>query len=182
MLAILNESLRQHPRKQQPYGHHKNDPRRTRHARHCWRSKDRFISDILPWTPSYIRAKTGQLARTYNHSSWPIQDIALKTSRERWKIETGGERGSGMMTMILSSLILYFYRHPSVIERYSITSFLSLDDGLLKPKRYNVDFLSYDIRHFGLPCFFNFLHIDRFFSITYFHSYIHIIPSIPTPQ
>ena len=30
----------------------------------------------------------------YN-SSVPIQDIALKTSREQWKMEMGGERGSG---------------------------------------------------------------------------------------
>ena len=30
----------------------------------------------------------------YN-SSVPIQEIALKTSREQWTIETGGERGSG---------------------------------------------------------------------------------------
>ena len=25
----------------------------------------------------------------------PIQDVTWKTSRERWTIETGGERGSG---------------------------------------------------------------------------------------
>ena len=35
-----------------------------------------------------------QLEPIYN-SSVPIQNIALKTSRERWTIETGGERGSG---------------------------------------------------------------------------------------
>ena len=29
------------------------------------------------------------------NSSVPIQDIAWKTSRERWMIEMGGERGSG---------------------------------------------------------------------------------------
>ena len=28
-------------------------------------------------------------------SSVPIQDVAWKTSRERWTIETGSERGSG---------------------------------------------------------------------------------------
>ena len=33
-----------------------------------------------------------QLEPIYN-SSVPIQDIAWKTSRERWTIETGGERG-----------------------------------------------------------------------------------------
>ena len=35
-----------------------------------------------------------QLEPIYN-SSVAIQDIALKTSREQWMIETGGERGSG---------------------------------------------------------------------------------------
>ena len=35
-----------------------------------------------------------QLEPIYN-SSVPIQDVALKTSRERWTTETGGERGSG---------------------------------------------------------------------------------------
>ena len=35
-----------------------------------------------------------QLEPMYNISV-SIQDIALKTSREQWTIETGGERGSG---------------------------------------------------------------------------------------
>ena len=35
-----------------------------------------------------------QLEPIYN-SSLPIQDVAWKTSRERWTIETGGERGPG---------------------------------------------------------------------------------------
>ena len=34
-----------------------------------------------------------QLEHIYS-SSVPIQDIALKTSREQWTIETGGKRGS----------------------------------------------------------------------------------------
>ena len=39
--------------------------RRTRHAGHCWRSKDELISDVLLWTPTYGRAKAGRPARTY---------------------------------------------------------------------------------------------------------------------
>ena len=35
-----------------------------------------------------------QIEPIYN-SSVLIQDVALKTSRGRWTIETGGERGSG---------------------------------------------------------------------------------------
>ena len=30
-----------------------------------------------------------------HNSSVPIQNVAWKNSRERWTIETGGERGSG---------------------------------------------------------------------------------------
>ena len=39
--------------------------RRTRHAGHCWRSRDELISDILPWTPSRVQVKAGWPARTY---------------------------------------------------------------------------------------------------------------------
>ena len=39
--------------------------RRTRHAGHCWRSKDELESDILLWTPAYGQSKIGRPARTY---------------------------------------------------------------------------------------------------------------------
>ena len=39
--------------------------RRTRHAGHCWRSKDELISDVLLWTPTYGQSKAGRPARTY---------------------------------------------------------------------------------------------------------------------
>ena len=67
--VILNESWRQHPTKQQLYGHL--PPiittitiRRTRHAEHCWRSRDELLSDVLLSTPSHGRAKAGWPART----------------------------------------------------------------------------------------------------------------------
>ena len=68
--AILNKSWRQHPTKQQLYGHlppitKTIKVRRTRHAEHCWRSKDELISDVLLWTPSHGRAKAGRPTRTY---------------------------------------------------------------------------------------------------------------------
>ena len=54
--AILNKSWRQHPTKHQLYGHRPTivktiKVRRTRHAGHCWRSRDELISDVLLWTP-----------------------------------------------------------------------------------------------------------------------------------
>ena len=42
-----------------PASHHENYPIRTRHAGHCWRSKDELISDVLLWTSTYGRAKAG---------------------------------------------------------------------------------------------------------------------------
>ena len=68
--AILNKSWRQHPTKQQLYGHlppitKTIKVRWTRHAEHCWRSRDELISDVLLWTPSHGRAKAGRPAQTY---------------------------------------------------------------------------------------------------------------------
>ena len=68
--AILNKSWRQHPTKKQLYSHLQPimktiQVRRTRHARHYWRSRDELISDALLWTPSHGRAKAGRPARTY---------------------------------------------------------------------------------------------------------------------
>ena len=48
--AILNKSWRQHPKKHQLYGHLPTKTikvRRTRHAGHCWRSRDELIGDFL---------------------------------------------------------------------------------------------------------------------------------------
>ena len=100
--AILNRSWRQHPTKQPLYSHllpitKTIQVRRTRHVGHCWRSKDVLISDRLLWTPLHGRAKAGRLAWT----SVPIQDVALKTYRERWTVETGGERGSGRSVLVV---------------------------------------------------------------------------------
>ena len=66
--SILNKSWRQHLTRHQLYGHlppitKTIQVRRTRHAGHCWRSKDELISDVLLWTPAHGQAKA---ARTYN--------------------------------------------------------------------------------------------------------------------
>ena len=68
--AVLNKSWRQHPTRHQLYGHFPSitktiQVRRTRHAGHCWRSKDELISDVLLWTPTYGCAKAGRPTRTY---------------------------------------------------------------------------------------------------------------------
>ena len=68
--AILNKSWRQHPTKPQLYSHlppisKTIKLRRTRHAGHCWRSRDELISDVLRWTLTYGHTKAGWPARTY---------------------------------------------------------------------------------------------------------------------
>ena len=68
--AILNKSWRQHPTKQQLYGHlppvtKTIKIRRTRHAGHCWRSRDELVSDVLLWILSKRRTKAERPARTY---------------------------------------------------------------------------------------------------------------------
>ena len=75
---ILDKSWRQQPTKHQLYGHLSPitktiQVRRTRHAGHCWRSRNDLISDVLLWTPSYGRAKAGRPARTY------IQQLCVDT-------------------------------------------------------------------------------------------------------
>ena len=97
--AILNKSWQQHPTRHQLYGYlppitKTIQVRRTRHAGHCWRSRDELISDVLLWTPIYGREKQDdQLKHTYS-SHVRIRDIALKTCQRRWTIGRSGERGS----------------------------------------------------------------------------------------
>ena len=67
---ILNKSWRQHTTKQQLYGHLPSITktikiRQTRHAGHCWRSRDELISDVLLWSPSHGLAEAGRPAWTY---------------------------------------------------------------------------------------------------------------------
>ena len=104
--AILNKSWWQHPTRHQLYGHWPPimktiQVRRTRHARHCWRSGDELISDVLLWTPTYGRAKAGWPARTY------IQQLCKDTGcspedlpeamndREKWRERVRDIRASG---------------------------------------------------------------------------------------
>ena len=68
--AILNKTLKQYPTKQRLFGHlapisKTIQVRQTRHARHCWKSKDKVISDVLLWTPTHGHANVGQPAKTY---------------------------------------------------------------------------------------------------------------------
>ena len=94
--ARLNRSWRQHLTKQQLYGHQPSitktiQIRRTRHAGHCWRSRDEFICDVLLWTPSHGRVKAGRPAQTYiqqlcEDTGCSPEDLPeAMNDRERWR-------------------------------------------------------------------------------------------------
>ena len=104
--AILNKSWLQHPTKHQLYSHlppitKTIQVRQTRHAGHCWRSRDELISDVLLWTPTYGRAKAGQPARTYIQQL--CEDMGCRpedlpeamNDREKWRERVRDIRASG---------------------------------------------------------------------------------------
>ena len=104
--AILNKSRRQHPTRHQLYSHlppitKTIQVRRTRHAGHCWGSKDELISDVLLWTPTYGRAKAGRPARTYiqqlceDTSCSPEDPPEAMNDREKWRERVRDIRASG---------------------------------------------------------------------------------------
>ena len=105
LLTILNRSRRQHPTKHQLCGHLPSitktiQIRRTRHAGHCWRSRDELISDVLIGTPHMAEQKQGdQLEPTYS-SSVRIRGVALRTCQKLWTIGRSGERGSGISVLM----------------------------------------------------------------------------------
>ena len=72
--------------------------RRTRHAGHCWRSKDGLIRDIL-LRHMAKQKHDDQLEHTYS-SYVRIRDVALKTCQRRWIIWRSGERRSGISVLV----------------------------------------------------------------------------------
>ena len=75
--------------------------RRTRHAGHCWRSRDKLISGVLLWTPTYGRAKAGQPARTYiqqlcEDTGCSPEDLPeVMNDREKWPERVRDTHASG---------------------------------------------------------------------------------------
>ena len=101
--AILNKPWRQHPIKHQLYGHRPPitktiQVRRTRHAGHCWRSRDELISDVLLWTPTYGWVKAGRATRTYiqQDTGYSPRDLPeAMNDREKWRERVRDIRASG---------------------------------------------------------------------------------------
>ena len=104
--AILNKSWWQHPTRHQLYGHlppvtKTIQVRRTRHAGHCCRSKDKLIIDVLLWTPAYGQAKAGRPTRTYiqqlcEDTRCSLEDLPeAMNDREKWRESVRDIHASG---------------------------------------------------------------------------------------
>ena len=125
--AILNRSWRRHPTKQQLYSYLPTitktiQIRWTRHAGHCWRSRDELISDILLWTPSHGRAKAGRPAQTYiqqlcEDTGCSPEDLPkAMNDRERWRKRVRGIHADGMMRWWLDGYsMLWFYGISTIV-------------------------------------------------------------------
>ena len=75
--------------------------RRTRHAGHCWRSKDEFVCDEPLWTPAYGQAKAERPAQTYiqqlcEDTGCSPEDLPeAMNDREKWRERVRDIRASG---------------------------------------------------------------------------------------
>ena len=95
--TVLNKSWQQHPTRHQLYGHlppisKTIKARRTRHAGHCWRSKDEILSDVLLWIPGYGKSKAGRPAADTGCNPEDLPEAM--NDRETWR-----ERGSGLSVL-----------------------------------------------------------------------------------
>ena len=104
--AILNKSWWQCPTRHHLYGHlhpitKTIQVKQTRHAGHCWRSRDELISDVHLWTPTYERTKAGQPARTYvqqlceDRGCSPEDLLEAMNDRDKWRERVWDIRASG---------------------------------------------------------------------------------------
>ena len=125
--AILNKSWWQHPTRHQLYGHlppitKTIQARRTRHAGHCWRSKNKLISDVLLWTPAYGQTKAGRSARTYiqqlcEDTGCSPEDLPeAMNDREKWRERVRDIHASGMTWRrwwwLLKGIFFFFVHGP----------------------------------------------------------------------
>ena len=139
--AILNKSWRQHPTRHQLYGHlppitKTIQVRRTRHAGHCWGSRDELISDVLLWTHTYGRAKTGRPARIYICEDIP----EAMNDREKWRERIRDIRASSTTWWWWWILTIYYSTHETINNNIqsSLCIQLSLWDLPARWRRYMV--------------------------------------------
>ena len=134
----MNKSWRQNPTRHQLYGHlppitKTMQVRRTRHAGHCWRSRDELISDVPLWTSTYGRAKAGWPTRTYIQqlcvdSGCDPEDLQeAMNDREKWREWIRDIRFSGMTWwwwwwFVYVLLLLRSCRYTTIIHKFMFYS------------------------------------------------------------
>ena len=112
--AILNKSRQHHPTRHQLYSHlppimKTIQVRQTKHAGHCWRSRNELISDVLVWTPTYGQSKAGWPARTYiqqlceDTGCSPEDLLEVMNDREKWQERVRDIHAGEMMRYIFDS-------------------------------------------------------------------------------
>ena len=127
--AILNKSWQQHPTRHQLYGHlppitKTIQARRTRHAVHCWRSKDELVIDVLLWTPAYGQSKAGRPARTYiqqlcDDTGCNPEDLSeAMNDRETWR-ERVRDIYAGLTTWWWWNGFKYYYESQTIQSNIS---------------------------------------------------------------
>ena len=131
--AILNKSWWQHPTKHQLYGYLPPITKtiqvwRTRHAGHCWRSRDELISDVLPWTPTYGRTTAGRTARTYiqqlceNTGCSPKDLPEAMNDKEKWWGRVRDTRACGTTWWWWWGYI-FIYTHRDITRKIATSIF-----------------------------------------------------------
>ena len=72
----------------------------TRHAGHCWRSRDELISYILLWIPTYGRAKAGRPERIYIQQLREDTGSSPEEMPEAMNDRENVERESGISVLV----------------------------------------------------------------------------------
>ena len=115
-----------YPTRHQLYGHLPSITktiqfRRTRHAGHCWRSRDELIRDVLLWNPTHGRAKARRPARTYiqqlceDMGCCPEDLPRAMNDREEWPERVRDIRAT-------SAIWWWWFTNPSIRARYDTRS------------------------------------------------------------
>ena len=107
--------------------------RRTRHAGHCWRSRDELIRDVLLWIPTHGRAKAERPARTYiqqlceDTGCCPEDLPRAMNDREEWRERVRDIRAASTIwwwwyiyIYIFIYIYIYIYIRAFVTQKFLI--------------------------------------------------------------
>ena len=99
-----------------------------------------LISDILLLTASHGWPKQDDQLESIYSDSVPIQNVALKTYRKWWKIEKGGERGSGIYIYIYIYIYIILSWILAIYKVKWIRIYFSLPDNKLQNVKWSMSF------------------------------------------